>query len=86
MHMYHVRKLLGNKNKAGLIIRTSDNYRTYDAALRNGQIDEVDNGEAVLTGTGQEDVITVMFPEIGMLWEEIFDLRRELKKLKEGKK
>lgn len=86
MHMYHVRKLLGSKSKAGLIIRTSDNYRTYDAALRNGQIDEVDNGEAVLTGTGQEDVITVMFPEIGMLWEEIFDLRRELKKLKEGKK
>lgn len=85
MYMYQVRKLLANKNKDGFIVRTRDNYRTYDAALRKEQIEEIDDGEAYLTPTGQDEAITVLFDQIEWLSEEVFTLMAKVNRMEAGK-
>jgi len=85
MYMYQVRKLLANKNKDGFIVRTRDNYRTYDAALRKEQIEEISDGEAYLTPTGQDEVIGVLFTEIEWLTNEVISLAGKLHRMEAGK-
>lgn len=85
MYMYQARKLLTNKNKEGFIVRTRDNYRTYDAALRREQIEEISDGEAYLTPTGQDDVIAVLSDQIEWLSEEVFTLMGKVNRMEAGK-
>lgn len=85
MYMYQVRKLLASRNKEGFIVRTRDNYRTYDAALRKEQIEEITDGEAYLTPTGQDDVIGVLFDQIEWLGEEVVDLIGKVHRMEAGK-
>lgn len=85
MNMYQLRVLLETRDKRGLIYRTSKNYNTYDAALRNELIKEADNGQAVLTSAGQEAAIATLFTEVGSLWDELMAVRRRQNQMEGGK-
>ena len=85
MNMYQLRALLETRDKHGLIYRTSGNYNTYDAALRKELIVEVENGQAVLTDAGQDGAITVMYREVGSLWDEVMAMRRRMNQMEGGK-
>ena len=84
MYMYQVRKLLASRNKGASSCEIATTG-AYDAALRKDQIGEIADGEAYLTPTGQDDVIGVLFNQIGSLGEEVAELQDRLNRMEAGK-